>query len=62
MVVATIAEDDVGFLARTADLARDGPRVQVFKQRDELGDVVAVAARERDGERDAGRIDQEVVL
>ena len=31
-------------------------------ERDQLGDVVAVTARERPGERDPGRVDQEVVL
>jgi hypothetical protein len=31
-------------------------------QRDQLGDVVAVAAREREGKRESARIDEEVVL
>jgi hypothetical protein len=48
VVVAAIAEDHVALLARTADPARDGPRVQVPEQRNELGYVVAVTARERD--------------
>jgi hypothetical protein len=32
--------------------------VQVVQQREQLGDVVAVAAGQRDGQRDAGGIDQ----
>ena len=62
VVITAVGDDAVGFPARPSDLARDGPGVQVLKQRDELGDVVAVAARQRDGERDPGRVDQEVVL
>jgi hypothetical protein len=36
--------------------------VQVVQQRQQLRDVVAVAAGQRDGERDAGRVDEEMVL
>jgi hypothetical protein len=36
--------------------------VEVVQQRDELGDVVAVAAGQRDRQRDAGRVDQQMVL
>jgi hypothetical protein len=46
--------------ARAADKA--GDRRDAVKQRDQLGDVVAVAARERVGEREPGRIDEEMVL
>jgi len=31
-------------------------------ERDQLGDVIAVAARERPGKRDPGRVDEEVML
>jgi hypothetical protein len=37
-------------------------RRDAIDERDQLGDVVAVAARERPGERDPRRIDEEVVL
>ena len=43
-----------------ADLAPH--RRDTVDERNQLGDVVAVAARERPGERDPGRVDQEVVL
>ena len=36
--------------------------MQVVEQRQQLGDVVAVAAGQRDGERDAGGVDEQVVL
>jgi hypothetical protein len=36
--------------------------VQVVQQRQQLGDVVAVAARERDRQRDARRVDEQMVL
>lgn len=61
-VVAAVGEQPVGFLARPAELATDGPGVQLVQQRDELGDVVAVAARQCHRQRDAGRVDQQVVL
>jgi len=43
-VVAAVGEQPVGLLAWPASLATDGPGVQLIEQRDELGDVVAVAA------------------
>ena len=61
-VIAAVGQQPVGFLARPADLARHRPRGEIVQQRDELGDVVAVAAGQRDGQRDAGRIDQQMVL
>jgi hypothetical protein len=36
--------------------------VQRVEEGDELGDVVAVAAGQRDGQRDPGRVDEEMVL
>ena len=60
VVVAAVGADPVGPAARTADAAAH--RRDPFDERDQLGDVVAVAARERPGERDPGRVDQEVVL
>jgi hypothetical protein len=60
VVVAAVAHDYVRATTRPAHPpAHAGDGVE---QRDELGDVVAVAAREADGERDAARDGQEVVL
>jgi hypothetical protein len=60
VVVAAVGGDAVGPSPPPADLAAH--RRDAIDERDQLGDVVAVAARERPGERDAGRVDQEVVL
>ena len=60
VVVAAIGADAVRSPARPADLA--AYRWDTLEERDQLGDVVAVAARECPGERDPGRVDQEVVL
>ncbi len=62
VVIATIGEHDVGLLAGPAPLARYGSGVQLIEQRQELGDVVAVAATQRERERDPGGVDQQVVL
>src|SRR3954447_26241940 len=62
MVIAAIGDHDVGLLAWPTDLARDRPGVQILQQRDQLGDVVAVAAAQRDGQRDAGGVDEQVML
>ena len=60
VVVGAISCDPVGTPAGPTDLAADGRHT--LDQRHELGYVVAVAARERPGERDPGRVDEEVVL
>jgi len=60
VVVATVADDLVGPSARPADESCD--RRHSFQQRDQLGDVVAVSARERVRERDPGGVDEEMVL
>jgi hypothetical protein len=57
VVIATVGEHDVGLLARPALLALDRPGVERVEQREQLGDVVAVAAGQRDGEWDPGRVD-----
>ena len=62
VVVASVGEQAVGLLAGPAALAFDRPGVELFEQRDQLGDVVAVAGSERHSKRDAGRIDQQVVF
>jgi len=62
VVVAAVGQEQVRLLARPARLAGNGPGVQVIQQRDELRDVVAVTAGQRDRERDACGVDEEVVL
>jgi hypothetical protein len=59
-VVAAVGEEPLGSAPRSAAQSADGwYRVQ---QRDELGDVVAVSAGQRDGERGAVSVGDEVVL
>jgi hypothetical protein len=36
--------------------------VQLVEQRHKLSDIVTVATGQRDGQRDAGRVDEQVVL
>jgi hypothetical protein len=60
VVVAAVGGNAIGAPPGPADFAAH--RRHPLEQRDQLGDVVAVAARERPGERDPGRVDQEVVL
>ena len=60
VVVAAVGRDDVGTSARAADLAAH--RRHPLDQRHQLRDVVAVAARDRPGERDPGRVYQQVML
>ena len=62
VVIAAVGEDEVGLLAGSAAFARDRPVVKVIQERQQLGDVVAVAACQRDRERDAGRVDEQVVF
>lgn len=60
VVVAAISDHALGTLAGSADGAADGRHL--VEQRDQLGDVVAVATGDREGERDPGRVDEEMVL
>jgi len=60
VVIAAVGDELLGAPAWAADLAAD--RADAVDQRQQLGDVVAVAARERDGERDAAGIAAQVVL
>ena len=62
VVIATIGEHDIGLLPWSPWLAADRSGVQQIEQRQELGDVVAVPAGQRDGERDPGRVNQQMVL
>lgn len=59
-VVAAVGGDAVGSSARAADLAAD--RRDAFDERDELGDVVAVAAGDGPGERDPSCVYEKVML
>jgi hypothetical protein len=60
VVVAAVGADAVGSAARPADLAAH--RRNPLDQRQELGDVVAVAAGDCPGERDPGRVYEKVML
>lgn len=60
VVVAAVGEQRRGSASWPADAAADGRHS--VEQLDQLGDVVAVAAGERPGERDAAAVYEEVVL
>jgi hypothetical protein len=60
VVIAPVGEQSIGALARAADLA--GDRHDAVDQRQELGDVVAVPAREGDRQRQPAGVGQQVVL
>lgn len=60
VVVAAIGDDTAGSLARPPDLAAH--RRYPVDQWDQLGDVVAVAAGDRPGERDPTCVDEKVML
>lgn len=60
VVIAAVGEQLVRALARTAGLAAQ--RAEPVDERQQLGDVVAVAAGERDRQGDAVGVDQQVVL
>ncbi len=57
MVVAAVGDDAIGALAGPPGLAAD--RADAVNQGKKLGDVVAVAAGQRDGERNAAAVDDE---
>lgn len=60
VVIATIGDHSLGALSRSPPLAfdRSGP----VDERKELGDVVAVPAGQRDGQRHAARVDVQMVF
>ena len=60
VVVATVGDHALGSLARSADLAAH--LRHPLDERDELGDVVAVAAGNRPGEWDTGAVYEKVML
>lgn len=62
VVIAAVGQQPVGFLAWPSDLAGDRPTAQIFEQWEHLGDVVAVPAGQGDRQRNAARIDEQVVL
>jgi hypothetical protein len=59
-VVAAIGDELLGPAARASDTAAH--QWHPVDEREQLGDVVVVAARERVGERDARLVDNQVVL
>jgi len=62
VVIAPVGHDEVRLSARPADPPGDRTGGKVIQERHQLGDVVAVAAGERDRQRDSRGIDQEMVL
>ena len=62
VVIAAVGKDKIRLLARPADPAGDRAGGKVIQERHQLGDVVAVAAGERDRQGDSRGIDQEMVL
>ena len=60
VVIAAVGGDPLGPAAWAAAATTDGRNP--LEERDQLGDIVPVAASERPGERDPGRVDQEVML
>jgi hypothetical protein len=60
MVIAAVGDQRPRAPGRAADLAGDARHG--VHQREQLGDVVAVAAGQADRERDPARVDEEVVL
>jgi hypothetical protein len=60
VVVAAVGAEAIGPAARPTDLAAH--RWDAIEERDQLGAVVPVAAREPPGERDPRRVDEKVML
>ncbi len=60
VVIAAIGEQAVGALAGPPHLPPDGR--DAVDERQQLSDVVAVAARQADRERDPGRVAEQMVL
>jgi hypothetical protein len=58
VVIAAVGDHAVGAKPGAADLAAH--RADAVDQGQQLGDVVAVAAGQADGQRDAGRVDEQV--
>ena len=62
VVISAIGDDQVGLLAWPAALAGHGPIMQIVEQRQQLCDVVAVTAGQRDRKRDPRRVDEQAML
>ena len=62
VVIAPVGHDEVRLSARPADPPGDRTGAKVIQERHQLGDIVAVAAGQADGQRDPRGIDQQVVL
>jgi hypothetical protein len=62
VVIATVGQQPIGLLAWPSDLSGDRPPVEIFDQREQLGDVVALPAGEADRQRDAAGVDKQMVL
>jgi hypothetical protein len=62
VVIPAVGEQPVGLSARAPDLADDRPPVEVFDQRQQLGDVVALPSGQANRKWDAAGIDKQVVL
>lgn len=60
VVVAAVSNQLLGALPGTTRLS--GDRADLLDEWDQLGDVVAVAAGQADGKRDAVAIDDQMVL
>jgi hypothetical protein len=60
VVVAAVGDQQLGSAARAPDTALH--RRHAVEQLQQLGDVIAVAARERPGERDPAAVYEQVVL
>lgn len=60
MVIAAIGKQALGASSRPARLA--GDRADTVDQRQELGDIVAIAAGQGDRERDPARVGDQMVL
>lgn len=60
MVIATVSEQSLGTLARTPGLPGDG--ADTVEQRQELSDVVALAAGQGDRQRNPAGVGAQMVL
>jgi hypothetical protein len=60
VVVAAVGDQAVGAHPGPAELAAH--RADAVDERQQLGDVVAMPAGEADGQRDAGTVDQQMML
>lgn len=62
VVIASVGQQPIGLVAWPANLAGDRPAAQILEQRDQLGDVVAVATGQGDRQGDAAGVDEQMML